>query len=145
MRERILKITTCCELYQKSKPVNFQTKGEYHSITTKNPLELIAVDLIGPLPVNRSSVQYILAILDHFTKFVKLYSLRRATTRAILYKIHHDFIPQWGLPKKFLGDNRPQFTSRRWVNSRLNTPESKLDLFRLSTRNPTQWSGETAK
>jgi hypothetical protein len=43
--------------------------------------------LFGPLPQSRGGVQHILVTYDVFTKFVRLYPLKKATTRA--KKISH--------------------------------------------------------
>lgn len=92
-------------------------KGPFRRILTTHSLELLSIDLIGPLPRSRGGVQYILTVVDHFSKFTKLYSLQRATTQAIIYKIRKDFIAQYGTPKKVISDNGPQFTSKQWTNT----------------------------
>lgn len=62
---------------------------------------------------------YILAILDIFSKYIKLYALKRATTTAILNKLEKGYITEIGKPEAILTDNGTQFTSSKWKN-RLN-------------------------
>lgn len=56
---------------------------------------------------------YILVIIDVFSKFIKLYALKKATTRTCLGKIEK-YIQEYGRPQGILSDNGPQFVSHRW-------------------------------
>ena len=49
--------------------------------------DLVAVDLYGPLPKGRGGVMYVFVVLDTFSKFVKLYSVKRASSRVLSEKI----------------------------------------------------------
>lgn len=60
-----------------------------------------------------SGVQYIFLIIDNFTKYVKLYKLKKATTNAALKKIT-EYINTFGKPKYFYIDNGLQFTAKKW-------------------------------
>lgn len=51
----------------------------------------------------------------HIYKIIRLYALKRATTRAILNRITQDYIPTTGKPEAILSDNGTQFTSRLWA------------------------------
>ncbi|KAG5869851.1 hypothetical protein JTB14_032843 [Gonioctena quinquepunctata] len=70
--------------------------------------------MIGPLPQGSGGVTQILVIVDAFSKFVKLYALPRATSKAILNKIVKDYIPNVQKPECILSDNATQFTSELW-------------------------------
>jgi len=74
---------------------------------------------MGPLPRGQFGMRYILALIDVFSKYIKLYAIRRATTEAIINKITKDYIPTYGPVKKILTDNGTQFTSSKWT-TRLN-------------------------
>lgn len=71
------------------------------------------IDLFGPLPSSKYGFQYIFVILAAFTKLVKLYGMRRATTTACLNKVLNHYIPAYGKPVKIVFDNGSQFTSRK--------------------------------
>ena len=72
---------------QKSKVVNYRVEGEMNYIKVERPFDLVAVDLYGPLPRGRSGVLYVFVVLDTFSKFVKLYSIKRATSKVLSEKI----------------------------------------------------------
>jgi len=60
-------------------------------------------------------MKYILAIIDIFSKYVKLYAIRRATMDIILRKITGDYIPKYGSVKQKLTDNGTQFRNDKWT------------------------------
>ena len=74
------------------------------------PLELIAADIVGPLPVSTTGKKYILVIIDHFTKYVKLYSLQDITAKTSAKKIFN-FMCNYGIPDSILTDQGKNFQS----------------------------------
>jgi len=59
----------------------------------KHPGELSAVVLCGSLPTLRGNIRYIFLCYDAFSKYVKLYPLKSATTKACLNKLlNHYFL-----------------------------------------------------
>jgi len=48
-----------------------------------------------------------------FSKYIKLYALKRATTKAILNRIEKYYIPTVGTPEA-QPDNGSHFTSKLW-------------------------------
>lgn len=81
---------------------------------SKRPGELCAVDLYGNLPIERGGVRYILVCFDVFSKFIKLYALKSATTRACLHKIIGHYVSQVISPNCILSDKGTQFASSTW-------------------------------
>ena len=51
--------------------------------------------------------------MDTFTKYTKLYPLRKATSEVTIRKVY-DFIKSIGKPQKILTDEGTQFTSKKW-------------------------------
>lgn len=122
-------------------------------VLAANPLDLVAVDLYGPLPTSQAKCKYIVVILDVFTKYVRLYGLKDAVTKVILKKFDN-FIKDCGQVRSILSDQGPQFTSHQWakywktkrtkvIHTSRYTPTSNLaervmrtlgDFFRKHTR-----------
>jgi len=50
MYRTIKKIIKTCDIFQKSKCDNQVTRGPTHSILPEHPLQLVSLDLMGPLP-----------------------------------------------------------------------------------------------
>ncbi|XP_060859475.1 uncharacterized protein LOC132936742 [Metopolophium dirhodum] len=114
MYQTIKRIIKTCDLCQRTKISNRIARGPTLSLLPEKPLEMVSADLMGPLPRGQGGCRYILAILDLFSKYVKLYPLKRATTDTIVKRIVTDYIPTVGLFQKILTDNGTQFTSHKW-------------------------------
>ncbi|KAG5883309.1 hypothetical protein JTB14_008596 [Gonioctena quinquepunctata] len=123
--KHVRQIVAACDLCQKAK-CSPKSRGLLNPIITKKPGELVCLDMIGPLPQGRGGVTQILVIVDAFSKFVKLYALQRATSKAILNKIVKDYIPNVQKPECILNDNATQFTRiRRLLRSYCNEKHTK--------------------
>ena len=66
------------------------------------------------LPKGRGGVMYVFVVLDIFTKFVQLYSVKRATSKVLSEKIMRDYMTKIGKPKVILSDHEAQFISGKW-------------------------------
>lgn len=66
------------------------------------------------MPAGRGGTNYILAILDIFSKYIKLYVLKKETAGAIIKRILNEYIPEVGKPEAVITDNGTQFTSKKW-------------------------------
>jgi hypothetical protein len=98
-----------------AKNVNFPTERSQERCTPwspKKPSDLVAVDYYGPLPESLSQVSYIFAVIDSFSKFVKLYPLCRAQAKLSAQRVldFHRTVPT----KVVLSDHGTQFQSKQW-------------------------------
>lgn len=75
------------------------------------PCEIVAMDLYGPLPVTLHRHEYILALLDHHTRWCELVPLRQTTVEDIACALHTYWFSRFGVPRVLLSDNGPQFTA----------------------------------
>lgn len=114
MVAQVKKFILCCDLCQRVKYLTIPMKGEYQLVESEGPNDLIAVDFYGPLPMARGGMQYIFVTLDAFTKYVKLYPIKKATMRISLKKIFDIFIPKFGKPKRILSDHGSQNSRLRY-------------------------------
>lgn len=115
LKHLISKVLAGCELCQKSK-VGPRSFGEMGHVIPKCPNEIICTDLMGPLPTSRGGVNFILVMVDAFSKYICIYSLKRATAKNILTCLFNKYIPKMGKPKAILSDNGTQFTSELWLD-----------------------------
>uniref|UniRef100_A0A2S2PES7 RNA-directed DNA polymerase n=1 Tax=Schizaphis graminum TaxID=13262 RepID=A0A2S2PES7_SCHGA len=133
MYRLVKKIIKTCDLCQRSKISNQLSRGPLISQIPLEPKQRISVDLMGPLPRGQLGAQYILAILDIFSKHVKLYALRKATTVTILKKVTEDYLPRFGPIKQILTDNGTQFQNNKWKNR---LKELGIHVYYTTTYNP---------
>jgi transposase InsO family protein len=113
MRRQIERLVESYDLCQKTKYPNRGLCGEMNAIIGENPGDLVTVDYYGPLPPSRSRISYILVVIDAFSKFVKLYPLRRAQVRTSVRTVVEDFHRVVPI-KVILSDHGSQFQSRLW-------------------------------
>ena len=114
MSSEVKRYVVRCDLCQRVKPMNVAMQGKFHRVEANKPGDLVAVDFYGPLPRSSGGVQYILVALDVFSKYVCLYPMRNATTRAALQKMLNMYIRRMGKPRRILSDNGTQFSSPCW-------------------------------
>ena len=87
MRADIKKKVSCCDLCQRVKSLNYGMGRKFLPVIAEKPNDLVAVDYFGPIPASRVGVEYIFVVLDVFSRYVKLYPLKRATARASITKL----------------------------------------------------------
>lgn len=119
MYQRLKDILKTCDICQKAKYSNKNFHGPMNPILVNNPGELVCVDFYGPLPESRGKTAYILVVVDMFSKFTKLYTLRKATAKMAARKIIDDYNKVVKIDT-LLSDHGSQFTSRTWAQE-LNT------------------------
>nr|CAH7765236.1 unnamed protein product [Callosobruchus chinensis] len=112
MQKHIRQFVAACEFCQKVKPSKV-SRGLLNSVILEKPGELVCLDLIKPLPTSRGGVTQLLVVVDAFSKYVRLYPLKRATTRSILNKIMGEYVVKIQKPKCLLSDNGTKFTSKK--------------------------------
>lgn len=103
-----------CEQCKLSKRADNKKYGELHSVTAAKKGELLSIDLYGPLPRGRAGLEKILVIMDIYTKFVKLYAIKRGDTKTCIRKVEQ-YIREFGKPENILSDNGTNFTSNEWT------------------------------
>jgi len=111
---KLRKFIACCDVCQKTKHPNRSVDVEEKHHFPKKPGDVCAVDIYGSLPISRGGVRYILVCLDVFSKYIKLYALKSATTKACLNKLVNHYFGTVISPKVILSDNATQFRSPSW-------------------------------
>jgi hypothetical protein len=65
-------------------------------------LDVVSLDIVGPLPMTERGNKYLLTFIDHFTRFCEAISIVKQDTRSIARKFVTRIITQYGVPKKLL-------------------------------------------
>lgn len=115
MQRLVSQYVTSSDLCQKAKIYNWAMPGpmiSHHQLT--RVLEVLSINLSGPLPKSQGGVPFVLVMINTFSKFVQLYSLKRATTIAILNRLIKYYFINVEKPHRILTDNGTQFCSKLW-------------------------------
>ena len=98
-------------LCQKRKPGPGIGKSPINHVDVSAPLDGIAIDIMGPLPVTE---KYSMVLGDYFSKWTKAYALPAHTAQIVFDKLVTEFICSYGtcsLLTKVANLNRNYFQS----------------------------------
>ncbi|CAI6372039.1 unnamed protein product [Macrosiphum euphorbiae] len=107
----VRRIVKSCDLCQRAKFSTVRTEGEMQNVLATAPLQRVCVDLYGPLPSGWNHVKYIFVVLDCFSRFVRLFPIKRSTAVVVTHRMINDYVAIHGTPKTVVSD---QFVSRVW-------------------------------
>lgn len=77
----------------------------------REPFEVIAADLVGPLPISESRNVYILSVMDHFSRYCEFIPLPDQTAESVARALVQRLITKFGVPKALITDQGANFTS----------------------------------
>ena len=103
-----------CDSCQRNKVTNQTCFSEMKNYLPKRPNEILSIDFYGPLPASKCGLEYILSTIDAFSKYVVLYSLRRANTKSAINKLKKGHFQIYGKPFKIITDHGTQFMPPVW-------------------------------
>ena len=79
------------------------------------PFQIIALDLVGPLPVTSSENIYILSIIDRFSRMCRIIPIPNIHTATIVKNLLDHWIFIYGCPEQILSDRGSQFISHIFI------------------------------
>ncbi|KAJ6813181.1 uncharacterized protein M6B38_147455 [Iris pallida] len=83
-----------------------------HLTVASWPFEAWGMDIIGPIPPPSSQGhRFILAIADYFSKWAEAVPLAEVKTSNVISFLKRHVIYHFGLPRRIMHDNGPQFAS----------------------------------
>lgn len=100
-----------CILCQRRKPGPGLGKSPMQREPVYRPLECIAIDIMGPLPVTEKGNQYIMVVGDYFSKWTEAYPLPDHTAQTVADTLVCEFICRFGTPTRIHTDQGREFES----------------------------------
>ena len=78
---------------------------------TGSPMECIAIDVLGPLPITETGNKYILIVTDYFMKWVEAYPMPNQEATTVAELLVKQFICRFGVPLLIHSDQGRNFES----------------------------------
>jgi transposase InsO family protein len=117
MRRDVARLVKHCNVCAAQKSPNTSRPGlmgDYKNISF--PFQMISTDLCGPLPRSKGGNQFILVIVDWFTKYVLVKAIPKATSKAIVNFMENEVFLKFGVPQIIVCDNGSQYISKEFRN-----------------------------
>ena len=110
MREHVKRFIRCCPCCQKMSMLKTPIETLGFSVSSLEPMERLAIDTIGPLPADNHGNKYIIAISDHFTRWIELYAAKDTSAQEALraLMLHNK---TFGQPSQIVSDNGSQYVN----------------------------------
>ncbi len=110
MREHVKRFIHECPICQKATYNSYKVKIPRFVSGRYLPFERVAIDTIGPMQEDAEGNQYIIAVIDSFSRFLCLYPCKSVTAEeaARTIMIH---VGYFGVPCEILSDNGSQYVN----------------------------------
>ena len=105
-----------CLPCQKRKPGPGLGKSRRHHTTVNGPMECIAIDIMGPIPMTDNGNQYIMVVTDYFSKWTEAYALEDHCAQSVADKLVTEFICRFGTPTRIHTDQGREFESKLFAS-----------------------------
>ena len=82
---------TCVRCAMRKNPPKTR-HGALQSIRTGYPMQMVAADIIGPLPASKNGNRYILVASDYFTRWVEAYAISNQGAITVARKFGRQYV-----------------------------------------------------
>ena len=89
-----------------------QQRGALQSIKSGYPIQIVALDIMGPLPKSNQGNRYILVISDYFIRWAEAYGIPNQEAVTVANILVNKFFCRFGLPEQLHSDMGSQFESK---------------------------------
>ena len=108
--------TNCCQFVQRCQECQIHgdlihmSPSELHALSSLWPFSVWGIDIIGKIsPKSSSGHEFILVVIDYFTKWVEVASYARLTSARVASFIRSHIICRYGIPHELISDRRVHF------------------------------------
>jgi len=110
MVNEIKRVIARCEKCQLNRPQPYPEPLETLPTKVEGPFVHLGLDIIGPLAKTRNNNQYIIVVVDYFTKWVEAEPTQTITSQDVI-KFLINVFARHGTPQIITADNGAQFSS----------------------------------
>ncbi|XP_023212871.1 uncharacterized protein LOC111615673 [Centruroides sculpturatus] len=111
MKRKIKHFINRCEICQKFNRTTH--KVPIQEVTHPNePMQVIAVDVIGPVPESRRGNRYIIVFIDMFTRFIEAIPVPEVSSKTIADSLFENIVCRYGGGQTLISDRGTNLTSK---------------------------------
>lgn len=115
MRHDILKFVRSCKICGAQKVAQNSRHGLMKFEKNVDfPWQIIAADILGPLPRSKKGNCYLLVVSDWFSKYTVVHPMKKATAENIVRFIENEVFLVFGVPQFIICDNGTQFAGKEF-------------------------------
>ena len=104
-----------CERCAKRKSDNVTKRAPMKIVPTGYPMERIATDILGELPLTKNGNKHILVVADYFTKWTESFAMPNMESRTVAKILVEEVISRFGVPAVLHSDQGRQFESKLFM------------------------------
>ena len=104
-----------CEKCQKSKDPLKTPRAPMQIVGASRPMERIATDILGELPVTDKGNRYILVVSDYYTKWTEAFPMPNMEARTVADIIVREVVSRFGVPYIIHSDQGRQYESQLFL------------------------------
>lgn len=103
-------VTKSCVCLKQKKPCR-EARAPLQNIVTTHPFELVSIDFLH-LDKCRGGYEYILIVVDHFTRFAQAYATTSKSAKTVVDKLFNDYALRFGFPQRIHHDQGGEFENQ---------------------------------
>ena len=103
--------SNCGSCASRKAPSPKSRKAPLTSIVAGYPMQLVAMDVVGPFPESPSGNKYVLVAADYFTRWVEAYPIPNQEATTVARKLVDEFFCRFSPPERLHSDQGRNFES----------------------------------
>ncbi|XP_057435810.1 uncharacterized protein LOC130728374 [Lotus japonicus] len=111
MKKDCLEYVKKCEKCQVFSDLHKAPPEELTTMMAPWPFAMWGVDILGPFPVAKAQMKYIIVAVDYFTKWIEAEAVATITAAKVRSFLWRRIVCRFGVPMTLVMDNGTQFTS----------------------------------